>query len=74
MMKFQLKFQLPWTLKWNRLWHLISLLCNHLSVHIAGIHILQEMFANDMLTALKPSLQHELKQVLRLLLLYGDQT
>ena len=40
---------------------------------IAGIHILQEIFAIDVLMALKPSLKHDRKHVLRLLRLYGDQ-
>ena len=42
---------------------------------IAGIHISQEeeVLATDMLTALKPSLEHDRKHVLRLLRLYGDQ-
>ena len=42
-------------------------------VMIAGIHISQELFAVDMLTALKSSLKHDRKHVLRLLQLYGDQ-
>ena len=33
---------------------------------IAGIHILQEIFAIDMLTVLEPFLEHESKHVLRL--------
>ena len=37
------------------------------------IHISQEIFAIDMLTALKPSLEHDHKHGLRLLRLYGDQ-
>ena len=40
---------------------------------IASIHILQEIFAIDVLRALKPSLKHDCKHVLRLLRLYGDQ-
>ena len=40
---------------------------------IAGIYISQEMFANDVSTALKPSLEHDPKHVLRLLRLYEDQ-
>ena len=50
-------------------------LSSHIVVMIAGIHISQEMFAVDMLTALKPSLEHDRKHVLRLLRLYldGDQ-
>ena len=40
---------------------------------ITGIHILQEMFAIDVLRAFKPSLKHDCKHVLRLLRLYGDQ-
>ena len=39
----------------------------HIVVMIAGIHISQEIFAIDMLTALKPSLEHDCKHVLRLL-------
>ena len=44
-------------------------------VMIAGIHISQEIFAIDMLAALKPSLEHDCKHVLRLLplCLDGDQ-
>ena len=40
---------------------------------IASVYISQEMLANDILTALKPSLEHDRKHVLRLLRLYGDQ-
>ena len=40
---------------------------------IAGVYISQEMFANGILTALKPSLEHDRKLALRLLRLYGDQ-
>ena len=42
---------------------------------IAGIHISQEIFAIDMLTVLKPFLEHDRKLVLRLSRLYldGDQ-
>ena len=40
---------------------------------IAGIHISQETFAVDVLRALKSSLGHCRKHVLRLLQLYGDQ-
>ena len=40
---------------------------------IEGIHISQEIFAIDMFTALKPSLEHDRKHALRLLRLYGDQ-
>ena len=39
---------------------------------VAGVYISQEMFANSILTALKPSLEHDRKLVLRLLRLYGD--
>ena len=42
-------------------------------VMIAGIHISQEIFAIDVLTALKLSLEHRRKHVLRFLRLYGDQ-
>ena len=44
-----------------------------MAVLIAGIHISQELFAIDMLTALKSSLKHDRKHVLRLLQLYEDQ-
>ena len=40
---------------------------------IAGIYNSQEIFANDVVTALKSSLDHCRKHVLRLLRLYGDQ-
>ena len=40
---------------------------------IAGILISQEIFVINMLTALKPSSEHDRKHVLRLLRLYGDQ-
>ena len=40
---------------------------------ITGIHISQEIFANDVLTALKSSLEQRRKYVLQLLRLYGDQ-
>ena len=36
----------------------------HIVVMMAGIHISQEPFAIDMLTALKPSLGHDRKNVL----------
>ena len=39
---------------------------------IAGIHILQEIFAIDMLTVLKPFLEHDRKHVLRLSRLFLD--
>ena len=47
----------------------------HIIVMIAGIHISQETFAIDMLTALKPSLEHDRKHILGLSRLYldGDQ-
>ena len=38
----------------------------HRVVMIASIHILQEIFAIDMLTVLKPFLEHDRKHVLRL--------
>ena len=41
-------------------------------VMIAGVHISQEIFAIDMLTTLKTSLEHDRKHVLRLLRLYLD--
>ena len=40
---------------------------------MAGIHISQEIFAIDVLTALKSSLEQHRKHVLRSLQLYGDQ-
>ena len=40
---------------------------------IAGDYISQEIFANNILTALKPSLEHDPKHVLPFLRLYGDQ-
>ena len=42
-------------------------------VIIAGIHISQEIFEIDVLTALKSYLEHRRKHVLRLLRRYGDQ-
>ena len=44
-------------------------------VMIADIHISQETFTIDILTALKSSLEHDCKHVLRLLrlCLHGDQ-
>ena len=42
-------------------------------VMMAGIHISQEIFAIDVLTALKSSLEQRRTHVLRLLQLYGDQ-
>ena len=45
----------------------------HIVVMIADVHISQEIFAIDMLTALKPSLEYDRKHVLRLLRLYRDQ-
>ena len=44
-----------------------------MAVMIARIHISQKLFAIDMLAALKSSLEHHRKHVLRLLQLYGDQ-
>ena len=44
----------------------------HIVVMITGIHISQEIFAIDMLTALKPSLEHDRKHIVRLLRLHGD--
>ena len=38
----------------------------HIVVMIAGIHVSQEIFAIDMLTALKPSLENDCKHALRL--------
>ena len=40
---------------------------------ITNIGLSQEMFAIDLLKALKSSLKHRRKQVLRRLRLYGDQ-
>ena len=40
---------------------------------IAGIHFSQEIFANDILAALKHALEHDSKHAVRLLRLYGDQ-
>ena len=40
---------------------------------IAGIHRSQEIFAIDMLTAIKLSLEHDSKHVVQLLRLYGIQ-
>ena len=45
----------------------------HIVVSDCSVHISQEIFTNDILTALKPSLEHDSKHVLRLLRLYGDQ-
>ena len=45
----------------------------HKVLIIAGVYISKEMFANGILTALKPSLEHDHKPVLQLLRLYGDQ-
>ena len=39
-----------------------------------SIHISQEIFVIDVLTALKSSLEQRMKHVLGLLRLYGDQT
>ena len=52
---------------------LIERLGLHTVVMIADVHISQEIFAIDMLTALKPSLDHDRQLVLQLLRLYGDQ-
>ena len=43
-------------------------------VMIPGINILQEIFAIDMLTAVKSSSEHDPKHVLRLLRLYRDRS
>ena len=45
----------------------------HVVVMIANIHLSQEIFAIDMVRALKFSLKHCRKHVLRPLQLYGDQ-
>ena len=42
-------------------------------VMMAGIHASQEIFAIDVLRALKSSLEQRRKHVLRSLQLYGDQ-
>ena len=42
-------------------------------VMITGIHISQEIFVIDVLTALKSFLEQHQKHVLKLLQLYGDQ-
>ena len=44
----------------------------HIIVMIAGIHISQEIFAIDLLTALKLSLEHDRKHIAQLLQLYED--
>ena len=44
----------------------------HMVVMMAGIHISQEIFAIDVLRALKSTLEQRRKHVLRLLQLYGD--
>ena len=41
-----------------------ALILIHIVVMIAGIHILQEIFAIDTLTVLKPYLEHDRKHVL----------
>ena len=49
-------------------------LCHpHTIVVITSIVLSQEIFAIDILTALKSSLKHRRKHVLRWLRLYGDQ-
>ena len=45
----------------------------HIVVMIAGIHTSQEIFAINILTALKPSLEHDGKHVVQLLRLYEYQ-
>ena len=40
---------------------------SHSCLMLAGIHISQDIFAIDMLTALKPSLEHYRKHVVQLL-------
>ena len=45
----------------------------HIVVSDRSVHISQEIFANDLLTALKPPLEHDCKYVLQLLRPYGDQ-
>ena len=42
-------------------------------IMIASIHISQEIFATDIVTTLKPSLQYNHKRVLQLLQLHRDQ-
>ena len=39
----------------------------HIVISDRSVHISQEIFGNDLLTALKPSLGHDCKHVLRLL-------
>ena len=46
----------------------------HVVVTIVNIDLSQEIFAIDMLRALKSSLKHRRKHVLRPLQLYGDKT
>ena len=46
----------------------------HIVAMITSIDISQEIFATDILEALKPSLKHHRKHVLRLLQLYGFYT
>ena len=45
----------------------------HTVIMIPSIHISKEIFAIDVLTALKPSLEHCRLHVLRCLRLYGDE-
>ena len=45
----------------------------HIVVMIAGIHISQEIFAIDVLTALKSCLEQRRKHVLQLSRPYGEQ-
>ena len=42
----------------------------HVVVMMTSIHISQEIFAIDVLRAFKPSLEHDYKDVVRLLRLY----
>ena len=45
---------------------------NHIVVMVAGIHISQEIFAFDILTALKPSLEHDRKHASMMLCICYD--
>ena len=59
----------------NRLFKLFQV-CHDLHIvvnMVSGIYISQETLANDISTALKPTLKHDRKDVLRLLRLPGDQ-
>ena len=51
----------------------LSRLHRHVIVMVASIDCSQEIFAVDIITALKSSLKHSRKHVLRSLQLFGDQ-